>query len=152
MTRRLVGLLALATAVALATAIQGGITAQEPRKADAEARKEARRGGTADQNIKQTREQVTKVKPETAPPAPAEKTGEKTRQRLCRLVFDNYTADWIDTFADGTYRGSVPPYGELLTYVIAGPTVAYASAVNGSGTWGPARFNCGTEFWWRLRP
>jgi hypothetical protein len=27
-----------------------------------------------------------------------------------------------------------------------------ARAADGSGTWGPATFNCRREFWWRLNP
>lgn len=150
MRGRFAGMLTLASALAIGIAIQGPMAAQQPKKPDAEVRKEAKRGGGADPNITKTREQVTKAP--TQMPAPGEKTGETSRQRICRLVFDNYTRDWIDAYADGAYRGQVPPYGELYTYVISGPTVAYASASDGSGTWGPARFACNAEYWWRLRP
>jgi hypothetical protein len=147
MKARMAGMLALASAFAVGLAIQTSVVAQQPRKPDAKAAAEARRGG-ADPNIKQNRDAVLKEKPETQPPAPAEKTGEQSRQRVCLLVFDNYTNQWIDAYADGRYRGTVAPYGELATYVIAGPTVAYGS--NAVYSWGPWRFPCNTSYVWQL--
>ena len=146
MKGRMVGMLALAGVLAVGMTMQ--TAAQQPRKPDATAAAEAKRGGAADPNIKQNRDAVLKEKPETQPPGPAEKTGEKTRQRVCLLVFDNYTPQWIDAYADGRYRGTVAPYGELSTYVISGPTVAYGASA--THNWGPARFNCNTSYVWQL--
>ena len=145
MKRRMAGMLALAGVLAAGMTMQ--TAAQQPRKPNATAAAEAKRG-TADPNIKQGRDAALKEKPEAQPPAPAEKTGEKTRQRVCLLVFDNYTPNWIDAYADGRYRGTIAPYGELSTYVISGPTVAYGASA--TWTWGPARFNCDTSFVWQL--
>ncbi len=148
MKRQTTGMLTLASALALGLAIQGTMTAQQPRKPDASARAEASRGG-ADPNIKQTREQVTKGKP-AAVPAPGEKLGENTRQRVCRVVFDNYTNQWIDAYADGSYRGQIPPYGELGTYVYSGPTLTYGAS--STHRWGPHKFTCDALYTWQLLP
>ena len=146
--KRLAGMVMMAGVLAAAMAIQ--TTAQQPRKPDAQTRGEASRGG-ADANIKQNRDAALKDK-EAQPLAPDAKTGEKARQRVCKLVFDNYTKFWIDVYADQRYRGTVAPYGELATYVVAGPTVMYGVSNAAGLTWGPARYNCNTEFWWRLDP
>ncbi len=147
MKQRMTGMMTVAAALAFGLAIQGTMTAQQPRKPDASTRAEASRGGT-DPNIKQTRDQVTKGKPNV--PAPGEKLGENTRQRVCRVIFDNYTAQWIDAYADGSYRGQIPPYGELGTYVYSGPTVVYGAS--STSTWGPRKFNCDAQYTWQLLP
>lgn len=126
MNKRTAGMLTLAGALAIGLAIHADVAAQQPRKPDATTKAEKSRGG-ADANIKQTREQV--LKSQEAPPAPDAKTGEKSRQLTCRLVFDNWTPYWVQVYADGRYRGELAPWGELYTYVISGRTVDRKSVV-----------------------
>jgi hypothetical protein len=90
--------------------------------------------------------------------APAAKAPEGTVARgglSCQIRFDNRSTLHIATYADGTYRGALGPWGDIYTYVIAGPTRLYARATFTDGsatTWGPTMVDCpaGDSFTWRL--
>lgn len=89
---------------------------------------------------------------------PAGKAPEGTAARgasSCMVHFDNRSRLYVGTYADGTYRGMLGPWGDIYTYVIAGPTRLYARAdfTNApSSTWGPTMVSCpsGGSFTWRL--
>lgn len=87
-------------------------------------------------------------------PAPARKGGQKTRGMACYVNFDNYTPWYVEAFVDGTYRGTVAPYGDLDTVTGDGPTTIYARARFTDGSmkyWGPRTGNCVNDsFVWSL--
>jgi len=93
--------------------------------------------------------------PAKEPPAPAKKGGQKTRGTACYVNFDNYTPWYVEAFVDGTYRGTVAPWGDLDTVTGDGPTTIYARARFTDGSmryWGPRSGNCVDEaFRWELR-
>jgi hypothetical protein len=120
-----------------------------------ETRSEVARGGT-DSNIKVT-ERVNAVGKD-ARQAPPAKGGEKPRgaaQGICDVHFDNRSPWWIHVYVDGEYEGVMPPWGDVYTYAIAGPTRLYGRAEFDDGsrrTWGPVTVRCptGGSYSWRL--
>ena len=88
-------------------------------------------------------------------PAPAKKGGQKTRGTACFVNFDNYTPWYVEAYVDGTYRGTVAPWGDLDTVTGDGPTSIYARArfTDGSMKYGgPRNGLCVNEaFRWELR-
>jgi hypothetical protein len=151
--KRLVAITILMTALAIAIAflMPAVVDTQGQTKPDQVSKKESGRGAT-DANVKSDAATNEAGKPATLP-SPAEKSGEKSRQALCTVVFDNYTDLWIKTYVDGRYRGTMAPWGELNTYAVAGPTILYARADYPSGAfdyWGPVKFSCSTRHIWRL--
>lgn len=94
---------------------------------------------------------------EQAPSQKAE-AGTATRGSSdCRVHFDNRSNLYVATYADGMYRGELSPWGDIYTYVIAGPTRLYARAsfTDGSvSTWGPRMVDClaGGSTRWQLYP
>lgn len=89
---------------------------------------------------------------------PADKAPEGTMSRgasSCRVHFDNRSRLYVATYADGSYRGELSPWGDVYAYVIAGPTRLYARAgfTDGSvSTWGPRTVSCpaGGSYQWQL--
>lgn len=74
---------------------------------------------------------------------------------VCTIHFDNRSRLYIGTFADGIQRATLDPYGDVYTYVVAGPTRLYARAGFDDGstaTWGPVMVDCppGGSYTWRL--
>jgi hypothetical protein len=126
-----------------------------PRKPDETTRAEKARGG-ADTNVKQDRQTTVAGDKATAVPPPPQKAGnqtEKTRQfASCAVMADNWTGYWIDVYVDSTYRGTMPPWGELYTYAIPGPTLLYGRSGGGSLRWGPLTVSCRSSYVWRLDP
>ena len=153
MIKRLVAMTTLMTALAIAMTflVPAWVETQSQAKPDQVSKKESGRG-TADANVKSDAATNEAGKPSTAP-GPAEKSGEKSRQALCAVMFDNYTNLWIKTYVDGRYTGTMAPWGELHTYAIAGPTRLYARADYTNGTyeyWGPVQVSCTSRYIWRL--
>ena len=156
--RRIAQVSSVSLAVALAIAFGMSVTAdmqQTERKPDQTSQKETGRGTGADPNVKSDVGENEKGKAAQLP-GPERKTGEKPRgQGLCAVVFDNYTNLWVKTYVDGSYAGTMRPWGELATFAVAGPTVLYARAdYRGGGydSWGPIKVNCTTSFVYRLNP
>jgi hypothetical protein len=116
------------------------------------------RGGGADSNVKEGKDQAAKNDPAQEPAAPPEKGGKKERGVFdCWVTADNYTGWWIDIFVDGTYRGQVSPWGRGTVNAGAGGTTLYGRADFTDGavrTWGPRAFICASngQFSWRLDP
>jgi hypothetical protein len=140
-----------ALAIAMTFLATAAVDTQTPAKPDQVSKKETGRGG-ADPNVKDDTGANDKGKP-SGMPAPAEKSGEKSRQALCAVMFDNYTDLWIKTYVDGRFAGTMRPWGELHTYAVAGPTRLYARADYRDGSydyWGPVTVSCTTRYTWRL--
>src|SRR5262245_18477808 len=75
------------------------------------------RGG-ADPNIKT---ESGKNVAAQEPAAPPKKGGAQGRGVFdCWVTYDNYTPWYIDVFADGNYRGTVAPFGDITVNVGAG--------------------------------
>lgn len=122
-------------------------------------RPNAARGATDpanDENIRQAR--GTNSATATGEMAPSQKAepGAATRgASSCQVRFDNRSNLYIATYADGSYRGELSPWGDVYTYVIAGPTRLYARAGFDDGsvsTWGPRMVDCpaGGSYTWQL--
>jgi hypothetical protein len=140
-----------ALAIAITFLVPAIVDTQGQTKPDQVSKKESGRGA-ADANVKSDAAANEAGKPATAP-APAEKSGEKSRQALCAVMFDNYTDLLIKTYVDGRYTGTMARWGELHTYALAGPTILYARADYTNGTfdyWGPIKVSCNTRYVWRL--
>lgn len=153
MIKRLVATTTLTTTLVIAIAflVPAVVDTQGQAKPDQVSKSERGRG-TADSNVKSDTATNEAGKPATAP-APAEKSGEKSRQALCSVMFDNYTDLLIKTYVDGRYTGTMARWGELYTYAVAGPTILYARADYTDGTydsWGPIKVSCNTRYNWRL--
>jgi hypothetical protein len=116
------------------------------------------RGGTAteDENIRVAA--GVNVRGESKEPAPSQKAEDGTLSRgssNCQVHFDNRSSLFVATYADGSYRGELAPWGDVYTYVIAGSTRLYARAgfTDGSvSTWGPRTIDCpaGGSYQWML--
>lgn len=114
-----------------------------PSKAEAKAEKS--RGGGEDPNIT-TKEAPNSPDAAEKNPAPPSKGGEKARGRAFAIGHvDNRTPLHVKVYLDGTYRGTVPPWGDLRDVVEAGETRFYCRADYTDGTysyWGPRVIYC----------
>lgn len=132
-----------------------------PTTAQAQGKSEERaatpRGAAAeDENIRVAAGR--NVKGEAGEPAPMAKAPSGTRSRganECKVHFDNRSALFIATYAEGSYRGELSPWGDVQTFVIAGRTRLYARATFTDGTvstWGPRVVDCpaGGDYQWML--
>lgn len=116
----------------------------------------ARGAAAEDENIRVP--SGVNVRGERGEPAPEAKAPAGTRSRgssQCRVHFDNRSSIFIATYAEGSYRGELAPWGDVYTYVIAGQTRLYARAgyTDGSvSTWGPRVVDCpaGGDYQWML--
>src|SRR5262245_56980474 len=73
-----------------------------------------------------------------ANPRPPEKGGGKPRGPYCGVLVDNYTPYMARVYVDGTYRGTVSPWGGLTVTTLSGGARLYAKASFGGGkvlTW-----------------
>ncbi|MEK6324976.1 MAG: hypothetical protein AABN33_25320 [Acidobacteriota bacterium] len=134
--------------------------AQTPKKAGAAKGKvekvhaqKSRGGGGADENIKSDSDAND---PGKQMPAPGNKGGEKSKGAGdCAVVVDNRTGWYVRIFVDGTYRGTIAPWGDAYCYTGAGSTRLYAVATFTTGerfTWGPGNVNCYGRYSWQLHP
>jgi hypothetical protein len=113
----------------------------------------SRGGGATDENIT-SKSVENDPNPETAPPAPPEKGGEKTRGG-CYLTVDNHTSWKIQIFVNGNYVGMVSAWGTADGYQSASNFRVYAVAdfTNGDQmTWGPRVVSCRGSYKWNLWP
>lgn len=98
------------------------------------------------------------IRGEAGEPPPESKFGSGNAARnstACKVQYDNRTSLYIAVYAEGIFRGDVSPWGDLFTFVVAGPTRLYARAgfTDGSvSTWGPRLVECpaGKDFKWML--
>jgi len=110
------------------------------------------RGSGANENIKSKSD---KNDPNADIPAPANKSGDKSRAGVCCITVDNYTAWKVQLYVDGNYQGLLWPWGDGTSCVYSGATRIYAMAEFTDGTysdWGPRVFNCrpGKDYTWNL--
>ncbi len=110
------------------------------------------RGSGSNENVKSM---SNKNDPNTVIPAPANKSGDKSRQGVCCITIDNYTAWKIQIFVDNDYYGLLFPWGNGTSCVYSGATTIFARAQftnDIDSEWGPRVFNCrpGQEYTWRL--
>jgi hypothetical protein len=109
------------------------------------------RGGGADENIKSDSETNSTSNNLTAPP---KKGGARAKgAQSCAVIVDNRTPFLIRIYVDGTYRGTISPWGDAYCYTGSGATKLYAVAMFDDGsrlTWGPNVVSCGTSYTWRL--
>lgn len=146
--------LGLGLAVALAvTSIEASA------QASAQDRPNAARGAidpSNDENIRQARGTNSQSAAGESAPSQKAEPGVATRGgSSCQVRFDNRSRLYIATYADGSYRGELSPWGDVYTYVIAGPTRLYARAGFDDGsvsTWGPRMVDCpaGGSYTWQL--
>jgi hypothetical protein len=113
----------------------------------------SRGAGGADENIKNDSDAND---PGKQMPAPGAKGGEKSKgQASCAVVVDNRSAWYIRIYVDGTYRGTIAPWGDSYCYTGAGDTQLYAVATFTTGekfTWGPRVVSCYNRYTWQLFP
>jgi hypothetical protein len=142
----------------LATVLTGSLTTAygqktKPKVIELKAQKPTTRG--EDPNIKSDKETND---PNSELAAPQQKGGAKTRGGgACQVRFDNRTRWFVKLYVDGTYRGTISPYGDGVAYTGAGPTRVYARAVFDSGDylyWGPSDYRCysGQFIYFRMNP
>ena len=142
----------------LATVLTGSLTTAygqktKPKVIELKAQKPTTRG--EDPNIKSEKETND---PNSELAAPQQKGGAKTRGGgACQVRFDNRTRWFVKLYVDGTYRGTISPYGDGVAYTGAGPTRVYARAVFDSGDylyWGPTDYSCysGQFIYFRMNP
>lgn len=136
-------------------AARASAAAQAGRSED---RPNAARGSASatDENIRVAAGTNSRTGAAVAAPSQKAPAGTATRgNSSCAVHFDNRSTLYISTYADGTFRGSLSPWGDVYTYVIAGPTRLYARAAFDDGsvsTWGPRMVDCpaGGSYQWML--
>jgi hypothetical protein len=119
------------------------------------ATKSTTRGEGADANIKSDKETND---PNAQFAAPTKKGGAKTRGGgYCEVRFDNRSQWFVKLYIDGTYRGTLSPYGDSVGYTMPGETTVYARADFDDGSyyyWGPKGYDCGPNqyIYFRMNP
>jgi hypothetical protein len=142
-----------AAVLSLALLIPASAPAQGGKKGKApEVQNDAQQRTTTepDENIQNPSETND---PGTAPKAPADKGGEKTRAGLCHIHVDNRTPWKIQMYVNGNYAGLVPGWGDLWSTYDGGGHTMYGRARFERGpdiTWGPRRISCVGMYNWRL--
>jgi hypothetical protein len=141
----------VAACAALLTA--GAAQAQQPQAKVSENKAERSRGAGADQNVKADR--APNHVSATAAPAPAAKGGERTRGGVSVVHIDNWTQWYIDVYMNGTFCGSMGPWGDTYCYVPSGNVTMYARAPFDDGSalkWGPRVDYVDGTYTWKLNP
>jgi len=69
----------------------------------------------------------------------AKKRGDVYGSNYSDIIVDNWTGYYLDVYVDGTYRGSISPYGDKTTWAVPGRTTIYVKAV----------FSDGSYYWWK---
>lgn len=139
-----------ACGVVLVVAVMSGSgLAQVSDKPDMVTRKVRSRGGE-DTNVKSAPEvNVRNKASDVVPPAGKSSAGKPQ----CAIRFDNHTDLIAKTYIDGSYAGTIRPYGALEASAAPGSTLLYAKAEYDDGSadaWGPIRVSCRTKYLWRL--
>jgi hypothetical protein len=141
----------VATTALLLPVLEEHVTAQDEAKPDLVSRR-VRLRGAGDPNFKPGGEINVREKapagqfPPPLPAPPVERT-------LCSVTFDNRTNLIAKTYIDGQFAGTIRPFAELSTSIVAGAAMLYARAEyddDSADAWGPVRINCRTKYLWRL--
>ena len=147
-------LLFLVSAIVLSgslTTVQG--QKSKPKVIELKAQKPTTRG--EDPNIKDDKETND---PNSQLVAPEQKGGAKTRGGgSCEVRFDNRTRWFVKLYVDGTYRGTISPYGDGVAYTGSGSTRVYGRAQFDNGDylyWGPNDYSCysGEYIYFKMNP
>lgn len=136
-----------------ASAFTSTASAQDKASKKAELKGQKGRGASEkDENIKVDKNDKSVIGNDAKVEAPASKGGAKTRGEAAAVVIDNRTQLYIDIYLDGNYKGTIAPYGDAYTYVLAGSTKFYARALVGGNyvTWGPAFDTVSGTYTWTL--
>ena len=144
--------------VVLAIVLPGSLTTVQGQKGkskviELKAQKPTTRG--EDPNIKGDKDTND---PNSNLAAPQQKGGAKTRGGgSCEVRFDNRTRWFVKLYVDGSYRGTISPYGDGVAYTGAGSTTVYARANFDTGDylyWGPNNYSCysGQYIYFRMNP
>ncbi|PYO44523.1 MAG: hypothetical protein DMD29_00160 [Gemmatimonadetes bacterium] len=147
---RLLALLAAGGAIALLNAAP--VHAQQAPATMMETHAAKSRGTGADANIKT---ESAPNKPDASVPAPASKGGARTRGAVAVVHVDNRTTLYIKVYLDGSYSGTLSPWGDLYFSVDSGNRTLYARADFTDQTytiWGPAVAYVDGTYTWRLWP
>jgi hypothetical protein len=142
----------------LAIVVPGSLSSAQgqkpkPKVIELKAQKPTTRGD--DSNVKDDKETND---PNSQLAAPEQKGGAKTRGGgSCEVRFDNRTRWFVKLYVDGTYRGTISPYGDGVAYTGAGSTRVYARAQFDTGDylyWGPSDYSCysGEYIYFRMNP
>jgi len=129
------------------------VGAQQPRQKSESTKATTSRSRGADPNIKKQRGRNSAMK---EAPAPANKGAGRARgAAIARVLVDNSTPWYIDIYVDGSYRGTIEPWGDAYANALAGETHVYARAEFDNGTvktWGPkvVFIDNGEVFSWQL--
>lgn len=127
--------------------------AQRPKPKVAESKAEKSRGTGTDENIRADR--TPNHQGAAAAPAPASKGGERTRGAVSIVHADNRTQWYIDVYANGSFCGSMGPWGDTYCYVPSGNVTLYGRAPFDDGSsikWGPKVDYVDGTYTWRLWP
>jgi hypothetical protein len=142
----------------LAIVMTGNLTTAQAQKSkqkviELKATKPTTRG--EDPNVKNDTETND---PNSQLAAPEQKGGAKTRGGgSCEVRFDNRTKWFVKLYVDGSYRGTISPYGDGVAYTGAGPTKVYGRAEFNNGDylyWGPNEYSCysGEYVYFKMNP
>jgi hypothetical protein len=129
------------------------VGAQQTRQKSQTTKATSSRARGADPNITKPRNRNSVT---NEAPAPANKAGGKARgATIARVLIDNSTPWYIDIYVDGSYRGTIEPWGDAYANALPGETHLYARADFTDGsvkTWGPniAFIDNGELYSWRL--
>lgn len=139
------------SALAQKSKSQGG----KPKVIEMKATKSTTRGEGADPNIKDDK-QTNDPKSEMA--APEKKGGARTRGGgYCEVRLDNRSRWFVKVYVDGTFRGTMGPFGDSVAYTLPGETRVYARSDFDDGTfiyWGPTNYSCysGQYIYFKMNP
>jgi hypothetical protein len=148
--RILVCVLAFVAAAGLTAATDSAPgAAQEAARPDMVS-KRVRLRGAEDSNITAGGEVNVRGTPSNVVPPASKAPGGRA---LCSVTFDNHTDLIAKTYIDGHFAGTIRPFADLTTSIVAGGVVLYARAEYDDGSadaWGPVRASCRTKYTWRL--
>lgn len=132
-----------ANAQATATKRQAGATSNSTRT----------RGGGADANVR--RDEAPNAVNKAATPEPA---GKSTRGASAvepgQICIDSRVDLYVKIYVDGSFVGTVSPWGDACGYYGSGDHQLYARAVFTDGSyssWGPVTGNSSSGFRWTIR-
>ncbi|MBX3148943.1 hypothetical protein KF728_02215 [Candidatus Obscuribacterales bacterium] len=111
----------------------------KPKTQDTDAKVKTAKGKGKDPKIKTAR--ALNKPADKSGNAPPSKGGAKTRSMWGGVVIDNRTGSYIDVYLDGTYTGTVGPWGDMYRDVVAGRTNVYCVAPYTDGTYDSWEYN-----------
>lgn len=140
----------LAGCAALLTAAPA--QAQQAQPTAGESKAERSRGTGTDENIRADR---APNRQGAVMAAPAAKGGDRTRGGISVVHVDNWSQWYIDVYMNGSFCGSMGPYGDIYCAVSSGNVTMYARAPFDDGSalkWGPRVSYVDGAYTWKLNP